>query len=109
MITPLSALAAGPNPLTNMKKIADGNYNTEKTVMDVVSLVIGTILSILGVLFVIYMFYAGYLWFTANGDEKQVGNAKKIITQSIIGLIVILASYAIYRFVFTALLFGQAS
>lgn len=39
--------------------------------------------------------YAGYQWMTAGGNDEKVGDAKKTIRNSTIGLIVILAAYGI--------------
>jgi len=39
--------------------------------------------------------YAGFLFMTSEGDVAKVGNAKKMITYAIVGLIVILLSKAI--------------
>lgn len=39
--------------------------------------------------------YAGFLWMTAGGNEEQVAQAKTTIRNATIGLVVVLASYAI--------------
>ncbi len=52
-------------------------------------------LSFLGVIFLILMIYGGFLWMTAAGNDEQVGQAKKILTGAIIGLIIVVAAYAI--------------
>lgn len=57
------------------------------------------ILSLVGVLFIILMIYAGILWMTAKGDEKKVEKATSIIKQAIIGIIIVLAAYAITYFI----------
>ena len=50
------------------------------------------------------MLYAGFLWLTSAGSEEKVGQAKKIITSAIIGLVIIFISYAIATFVITQLI-----
>ena len=40
---------------------------------------------------------------TASGDEGKVKKARELITQAIIGLIVIVAAYAISNFVLASL------
>jgi len=50
------------------------------------------------------MVYAGYLWMTARGESDQVDKAKKIIVQSIIGLVITVGAYSITAFVVPALL-----
>ena len=56
---------------------------------------IGVVLSFLGVILLILMIYAGFLWMTARGDSKQVQTAKDILRNAIIGMIIVLASYAL--------------
>ncbi len=57
------------------------------------------VLSFVGVIFVILIIYAGIVWMTASGNEEKVTSAKKIMTDSIIGLIIVVAAYAITYFV----------
>ncbi|MBI5369877.1 hypothetical protein HZA85_01650 [Candidatus Uhrbacteria bacterium] len=60
---------------------------------------INMFLSILGIVFVVLVIYAGYLWMTASGDATKVDKAKKLLGQAIIGIIIIVAAYAISTFV----------
>lgn len=69
------------------------------SVLFVPQTLIQILLSFLGVIFIILMVYGGYLWMTAHGNEDQLTKAKKLITAAIIGLIVVLAAYAITWFV----------
>lgn len=64
--------------------------------------VIGTALSMIAVIFFLLMVYGGFLWMTAHGDSSQVDKAKDTIIAAVIGIIVVLASYAITNFVFNA-------
>jgi hypothetical protein len=65
--------------------------------------VIGTALSMVGVIFFILMIYGGILWMTARGKEEMANKAKDTIIAAVIGLIVVLASYALTNFIFGAL------
>ena len=60
---------------------------------------IGIILGLLGILFVILTVYAGFLYLTAQGEETNVKKAKKILTQAVIGMVIIVSSYAITNLV----------
>jgi hypothetical protein len=71
-----------------------------------VGMVITTFLSLLGVIFLILIVYGGYLWFIARGDESKIEKARATITNSIIGLIIVLAAYAITYFVIDKLIAG---
>lgn len=66
--------------------------------------IIGTILSFVGVIFLILMIYAGITWMVSGGNEQQVTKAKGMMVNSIIGIIIVFAAYAIISFVGTELL-----
>ncbi len=66
--------------------------------------IINVLLSVLGVIFLALTVYGGYIWMIARGDEGKVEQAKNTITRSVIGLVIILAAYAISRFVVPALM-----
>lgn len=74
-------------------------YATTTTIQGMAGSVIGFLLSFLGVVFLILVMYAGWLWMTAGGDDKKVGKAKTLVTQAVIGFVVILSAYAITQLV----------
>lgn len=43
--------------------------------------------------------YAGFLWMTAQGNEEQVGKAKQMMGNAVIGFVIVTAAYAIASFV----------
>lgn len=57
--------------------------------------VIQTVLGFLGIGTMILMLYAGFLWMTSMGNDEKANKAKKIIWGAVIGLAVIMSSYAI--------------
>ncbi len=63
----------------------------------------GTVLAgvfyVLGTVFLLLMIYGGYVWLKAAGRDQEVDRAKRILMTSIIGMVVILASYAITNFI----------
>jgi len=61
--------------------------------------IVNVLFTFLGVLTIIMMLYAGFLWLTSAGSEEKTGQAKKIITSAIIGLVIIFISYGIASFV----------
>jgi len=65
--------------------------------------IINIFIGILGIIFVVLVVYAGFLYLTAAGEDKKIEKAKSLLTQSVIGIIIILAAYAIANFVVTAL------
>ncbi len=65
--------------------------------------VVGTILSLVGVIFFILMIYGGFVWMFARGNDQDVKRAKEIIESAIIGIIIVLAAYAITAYIGGAL------
>jgi len=61
--------------------------------------ILDVVLSFLGVIFLVLIVYSGILWMTASGNEQKAEKAKDILRDSIIGLIVVAAAYAISYFV----------
>lgn len=70
----------------------------------IVATTIRILLGLIGTVFTCLTIYAGYLWMTAGGNEDDVTKAKTLLTQSVIGLIIILLSYSITIFVFNTAL-----
>ncbi len=64
---------------------------------------IGVVLSLVGVFFFALMIYAGFAWMTARGNQEQEKKALDTITSAIIGIGIVLASYAITTFVFDSI------
>ena len=65
-----------------------------------IATVIKAVLGLLGIIFIVLLVLAGFNWMTAAGDEEKVTKAKNTITRAVIGLIIIIAAYAITVFVF---------
>lgn len=66
--------------------------------------IINVALGLVGIVLLFLILYAGFLWMTAGGNDEQVSKAKRVLTSSIIGLIIVLSSWAIARFVIDRLL-----
>lgn len=90
------------------KGLVSATAGQEKTALSVyVAKIIQGFLSLLGVIAVVLVMYAGFLWMTASGNEESVTKAKELLTNAVIGLAIILLSYAITRFIFNALILKQ--
>jgi hypothetical protein len=79
-----------------------GLANTDPRAM--IARIIQIFLGLLGIITIVLIVVAGFLWMTAGGNEEQVDNAKKILINAVIGLLIILASFAIATFVLNSLL-----
>ncbi|MBI4142684.1 hypothetical protein HY480_02305 [Candidatus Uhrbacteria bacterium] len=66
--------------------------------------IIRAFLGLLGIMAVAIVAYGGFLWMTSGGNEEQLGNAKKWLTNGAIGLTIILLSFSITQFVLSRLL-----
>jgi len=66
---------------------------------DTITAVLNVILGFLGIIAVIVILFGGFKWMTAMGNEEKVGESKKLIVAGIIGLVIILAAYAIAVYV----------
>ena len=64
--------------------------------------VIGAGLTMVGVLFLVLMIYGGIIWMLARGNEQQSKKALDTIIAAVIGLVIVLGSYALTKFVFTS-------
>lgn len=53
--------------------------------------------------------YAGFLYVTAYGNDDQIGKAKKIMIYTVVGIIVVILSYAIVSVFTTDLVQGLQS
>jgi hypothetical protein len=93
-------LASDPSyGLNDTAKAADlSQYNTP--VPELIGNIIGTALSMISVVFFILAIYGGFRMMFARGKDDEFSKGKDILIHAIIGMIVILASYAITQFVF---------
>lgn len=81
---------------------AGAGYKTDdvRTPEAYIGQIIQIVLSFLGVLFLGFMIYAGFTWMTAAGNEQKAEKAKEIIIESAIGLVIVIAAYAITSFIY---------
>lgn len=101
------ALSAGFNDaqkqLEEAGGAAYGEEATETSMEEFAGNIINALLSMSGVIFILLMVYGGYLWMTGRDDTKQVEDAKKVIRAAIIGILIVVASYGISRFIIESL------
>lgn len=60
--------------------------------------IIQLFLSFLGLIALIVILYGGFTWMTSQGEEEKVDKAKRILTNAVIGLIIIIMSVSISQF-----------
>ncbi len=99
------------SPLGKMTKVAgEGGFEVTNTDEYSVSQILGTIiqafLSLLGIIFIFLMLIGGYHWMTAAGNQEKVDKAINTIKRAIIGLIIVVGSYAVWYFIFEHFIAG---
>lgn len=73
----------------------DTGYGTSDTLEEIIGTVIRIVLAILGSIFLLFMFLAGFKWMRAAGNQETIKKAQSQIKSLTIGLLVILAAYAL--------------
>lgn len=75
-----------------------GTNDLELIVIDLIT----WLLLVLGLILFVFIIYGGILWMTAGGSPEGVKKAQSILRNAIIGLLIILASYGIAKYIFEA-------
>lgn len=99
--SPLAALAYNFEEESGLRKTAQ-KAGYEESMMNPENVIIKSIESVLafvGVLFLILMIVGGLKWMTSLGNETEVKKAKALITQGVIGVLIIFSAYAITYFI----------
>lgn len=65
----------------------------------VMSIIIGFLTIIAGLWFLLQFFFGAFAWLTAGSDKTALENAQKKITNSIIGLVVVVAAIFIIEII----------
>lgn len=87
---------------SGLKAAGEGTYSDDLTVTIFVGQLIKVILSLTGIVFLALTVYAGILYMTAMGEPDKVKKAKGILTNSVIGLLIIVGAYALTSYVVQA-------
>jgi len=104
LLLPATAFAQLSKSQESLTTIGGKITDNEQKLPELIGSFINVILGILGIVFVVYVVYAGYLWMTASGEKEKVEKSKKLLGQAIIGIIIIVAAYAISTFVIDQIL-----
>lgn len=85
------------NPLQSYTQLGDNDP------VAIVLLLVNTALIFLGTITLVLFIVAGFMWLTAGGNEEKVTKAKDIMKGAVIGLVIVLGSYGIAQYIFTAI------
>ncbi len=69
-----------------------------------ISRVVKSILGVIAIIATLMFIWGGLMMLTSGGNEKQIKQAKDTLVWAAIGIVVILISWAVIKFVFTSFL-----
>lgn len=98
-----TATPSTDDPYGLTKTASAANLRTGEELPQLIGRIIQSGLGLLGIIFFLFMVYGGFIWMKARGNEKEVERAKNILTDSVIGIVIVAAAYAITAFVIRAL------
>lgn len=64
-------------------------------------------LGLVGVVFFVLIFYAAFTWMTSQGEEEKIKKARNTIIASVIGLLLVVSSWAITNIITTSFIDRQ--
>lgn len=97
-ILPSAAQAQLTNPL-----------GEETDVRVIAARIIQGALGISGTIAFLMIVYGGFLWMTAMGRSEQIDKGKKVLTWTILGIVLVASAYVITTAIFNALLTGNVN
>ena len=89
------AFAQG-SPLPTRPTELPGTFSTVSTSINTI---FNLVFAIAGAVFVILLLVGGIQYLTAAGNEEATAKARRLLVDSIVGLIIVLAAFAIGRFI----------
>jgi len=92
------ALEVGVEPVEEEIELGGGDIRV------MIARIINVALGLLGIVALLLILYGGFLWMTAGGEAERVEKAKKVLINAVIGLAIILTSFAISQFVLNSLI-----
>lgn len=108
LVAPIFVFATNGTDKYGIERAADTaglqrSIGGETTVPGVIGSVISAGLALLGVLFFLLILYSGFIWMKAMGKSDEVTKAKDTMEAAVVGLVLVLAAYALANFVFGSL------
>jgi len=97
---------------TNTAKALDVGINEVNDTVDLgkkdpretVGEIINVAMLFLGIIAVGIILLGGFKWMTASGNEEKVSEAKKLMGQGVIGLVIVLSAWGISSFILDQLI-----
>ncbi|MFH1325916.1 MAG: MMCAP2_0565 family pilin-like conjugal transfer protein [Candidatus Falkowbacteria bacterium] len=93
----------GFNDLAGLQVVEDTVMLPDTDIRIFIGRLINAVLGLIGIILVGLITYGGWMYMTSAGDATKVEQAKKIMQNAAIGLLIILASFSIVSFILRAL------
>lgn len=85
--------------ITEVEAGLGGSLDKSQTPIQIITNIINIALGFLGIIAVGIILMGGFKWMTAAGNEDKTTEAKQLLGAGVIGLVIILASWALATFV----------
>ena len=82
-------------------EVFEGSGGEPRDLRDIVVSGVVIFLGLLGLFFTVLIILAGFRWMNSRGNEEEIKKAKGQLKGAIIGMIIVIAAYAIAQFVIT--------
>jgi hypothetical protein len=102
LLLPLQASALTAQEGLNQAASGTG-LDTSRNIPQIIALVVNALLALLATIFIILIILGGFRWMTSAGNASKIDAAKQTITNAVIGLVIVMAAYAISKFILGAL------
>ena len=103
------ALALAPLASAQFSVPSSGSSNlpNDTSISSFIIKIINIALTVAGLIAVLFLIIGGFRYITSAGNEETAEQAKKIITNAIIGIVIIILSFVIVRVISNALISNQ--
>lgn len=98
-----SAISLFPEDDPSGSSMASTIGLSDRSLPEIIASIINIVLSVLGIVLVVIIIYSGIQWMTSDGD-KGVKSAKERLTNAVIGLVIVVAAWAITSFVVSSIM-----
>lgn len=73
------------------------NFGAGSNIGDIISSLLTYLFPIAGIVLLLYLLYGGYKYMLSGGDQKAIEEGKNIITNAVVGFIIIFVAFWIMQ------------
>ena len=88
-----------------LTEVGLGNKDPREIAKNIIQVLLG----LLGIIAVVIILIGGFKWMTASGNEDKVTEAKKLLGAGVIGLLIVLAAWALAMFIISRFLLSTGA